>query len=232
MRSASSSTACPPRRSTTAAARTCWGSSATGTRCGSRITRTGGSRQSSTIDGRDVVNGRAGEFRNRGYLIEAWGSVDIDGWRISAVRSCGFSILVGAGVVRGADRKLARGRRHRGGGVPRTVCSAGRHPAARPYAAPYRKRESLDDLLEGRAAPSASAGAPPAKAQRSAEPAGASAPSLASRCRRTFTRSNSYAPIPRAPLPCLDCTTTTVRGCWRWGSPSTANRRSPRSTGV
>jgi hypothetical protein len=37
-----------------------------------------------TVDGRDVIDGRAGDFRNqRGYLVPAWGSVDVDGWRIS-----------------------------------------------------------------------------------------------------------------------------------------------------
>jgi hypothetical protein len=37
-----------------------------------------------TVDGRDVVDGKNGDFRNkRGYLVPAWGSVDIDGWRLS-----------------------------------------------------------------------------------------------------------------------------------------------------
>src|SRR6476620_4882910 len=38
-----------------------------------------------SVDGRDVIDGKAGDFRGkRGYLVPAWGSVDIDGWRLSA----------------------------------------------------------------------------------------------------------------------------------------------------
>ena len=37
-----------------------------------------------SVDGRDVIDGRPGDFRHkRGYLVPAWGSVDIDGWRLS-----------------------------------------------------------------------------------------------------------------------------------------------------
>lgn len=44
-----------------------------------------------SVDGRDAINGRAGDFRsNRGYLIPAWGSVDIDGWRISQSEAAAF----------------------------------------------------------------------------------------------------------------------------------------------
>src|SRR5262249_5890247 len=44
-----------------------------------------------TVDGRDVIDGRPGDFRSkRGYLVPAWGSVDIDGWRISAREAAAF----------------------------------------------------------------------------------------------------------------------------------------------
>jgi hypothetical protein len=44
-----------------------------------------------TVDGRDVVDGKAGDFRNkRGYLVSAWGQVDIDGWRLSESRAAAF----------------------------------------------------------------------------------------------------------------------------------------------
>jgi hypothetical protein len=36
-----------------------------------------------TVDGLDVVDGKTGSFNKRGYLVPAWGSVDIDGWRMS-----------------------------------------------------------------------------------------------------------------------------------------------------
>jgi hypothetical protein len=44
-----------------------------------------------TVDGRDVVDGKPGDFRNkRGYLVAAWGQVDIDGWRLSQSQAASF----------------------------------------------------------------------------------------------------------------------------------------------
>jgi len=44
-----------------------------------------------TVDGRDVVDGKPGDFRNkRGYLVPAWGHVDIDGWRLSESKAAAF----------------------------------------------------------------------------------------------------------------------------------------------
>jgi hypothetical protein len=44
-----------------------------------------------SVDGRDAIDGRPADFRNkRGYLIPAWGSVDIDGWRISRSQAAAF----------------------------------------------------------------------------------------------------------------------------------------------
>lgn len=44
-----------------------------------------------TVDGRDVVDGKSGDYRNkRGYLVPAWGQVDIDGWRISQSSAAAF----------------------------------------------------------------------------------------------------------------------------------------------
>ena len=37
-----------------------------------------------TVDGRDVITGRQGDYRHqRGYVIDPWGSVEIDGFRTS-----------------------------------------------------------------------------------------------------------------------------------------------------
>jgi hypothetical protein len=37
-----------------------------------------------SVDGLDVIDGKAGDFANkRGYLVDAYGFVDIDGWRLS-----------------------------------------------------------------------------------------------------------------------------------------------------
>jgi hypothetical protein len=44
-----------------------------------------------TVDGRDVVDGKPGDYRKkRGYLVPAWGHVDIDGWRISQSEAAAF----------------------------------------------------------------------------------------------------------------------------------------------
>jgi hypothetical protein len=44
-----------------------------------------------SVDGRDAVDGRTADFRSkRGYLVPAWGSVDIDGWRISQAEAAAF----------------------------------------------------------------------------------------------------------------------------------------------
>lgn len=36
-----------------------------------------------TVDGLDVINGRSGSFSNRGYIVNGFSTVDIDGWRRS-----------------------------------------------------------------------------------------------------------------------------------------------------
>jgi hypothetical protein len=44
-----------------------------------------------SVDGRDVIDGKPGDFRHkRGYLVPAWGSVDIDGWRLSGHQAAAF----------------------------------------------------------------------------------------------------------------------------------------------
>jgi hypothetical protein len=44
-----------------------------------------------SVDGRDVIDGRPADFRSkRGYLVPAWGQVDIDGWRLSARQAAVF----------------------------------------------------------------------------------------------------------------------------------------------
>jgi hypothetical protein len=44
-----------------------------------------------TVDGRDVVDGKNGDFQHkRGYMVPAWGQVDIDGWRLSESQAAAF----------------------------------------------------------------------------------------------------------------------------------------------
>jgi hypothetical protein len=44
-----------------------------------------------SVDGRDAIDGQPADFRSkRGYLVPAWGSVDIEGWRISTSEAAAF----------------------------------------------------------------------------------------------------------------------------------------------
>lgn len=44
-----------------------------------------------SVDGRDVIDGNPADWRTkRGYLVPAWGSVDIDGWRLSQQQVAAF----------------------------------------------------------------------------------------------------------------------------------------------
>jgi len=44
-----------------------------------------------SVDGLDVIDGKAGDFANkRGYLVDAYGYVDIDGWRLSNREAAAF----------------------------------------------------------------------------------------------------------------------------------------------
>jgi len=44
-----------------------------------------------TVDGRDAIDGKAGDFQHkRGYLVPAWGQVDVDGWRLSQSQAAAF----------------------------------------------------------------------------------------------------------------------------------------------
>lgn len=43
-----------------------------------------------SVDGLDVIDGKPADARKRGYLVPAWGSVDIDGWRLSMAQAAAF----------------------------------------------------------------------------------------------------------------------------------------------
>jgi hypothetical protein len=43
-----------------------------------------------SVDGRDVLDGEPGDPQKRGYLVPAWSSADIDGWRISQTQVAAF----------------------------------------------------------------------------------------------------------------------------------------------
>jgi hypothetical protein len=43
-----------------------------------------------SVDGLDVIDGKPASSAKRGYLVPAWGSVDIDGWRLSGDQAAAF----------------------------------------------------------------------------------------------------------------------------------------------
>src|SRR5262249_53291584 len=97
-----------------------------------------------SVDGRDVIDGRPGDYRSkRGYLVPAWGFVDIDGWRISERQAAAFRF---AAV---ADSYAARMGNARDVGVIGVAVFPERvypQPLPRPYMSeedrPWRNRKS------------------------------------------------------------------------------------------
>src|SRR6185369_10723862 len=44
-----------------------------------------------SVDGRDAIDGKTADVRSkRGYLVPAWGAVEIDGWRLSRAEVAAF----------------------------------------------------------------------------------------------------------------------------------------------
>jgi hypothetical protein len=136
-----------------------------------------------SVDGRDAIDGKTADVRSkRGYLVPAWGSVDIDGWRLSRAEVAAFRFATVA------DSYAARTGSARDVGVIGVAIFPERFvPAPRPLYVPpprYPEWRYRDDGL-GYAPPASGGGyggaarqhraeeAPAAKS--SAAPAGASA---------------------------------------------------------
>src|SRR5262245_18440191 len=44
-----------------------------------------------SVDGRDAIDGKPADWRSkRGYLVPGWGSIDVEGWRISHAQAAAF----------------------------------------------------------------------------------------------------------------------------------------------
>jgi hypothetical protein len=134
-----------------------------------------------SVDGRDVVDGRPADFRGkRGYLVPAWGQIDIDGWRLSNAQVAAFRF---SSV---ADSYAGRTGSAREVGVIGAAIFPERYvPPPRPLALPpfggYREppaagksapsdapaANSRDDMAEAERAPSSGSRAAPAPAPRS-----------------------------------------------------------------
>jgi hypothetical protein len=142
-----------------------------------------------SVDGLDVIDGKPGDYtRKRGYLVPAYGSVDIDGWRVSEREAAAFRF----GAIQ--DSYAARTGRPRNIGVIGVAVFPERElPIARPYVSRdgYRRSSPLaDDRAAEREAPPPAA-APAAsslqksEARGSAESSGAGAPRAEARRSRS-----------------------------------------------
>jgi len=157
-----------------------------------------------SVDGRDAIDGKTADVRTkRGYLVPAWGTVDIDGWRLSQAEVAAFRFATVA------DSYAARTGSARDVGVIGVAVFPERYVAPRPVYVPqprYPEWRYRDDGLgygghvdsdkadtyaeqeaprksTSKGAGSASGGraaaepAPPASAMADAESSGAPAPS-------------------------------------------------------
>jgi hypothetical protein len=135
-----------------------------------------------SVDGRDAIDGRPADWRSkRGYLVPAWGSVDVEGWRISHAQAAAFRF---SSVP---DSYAARTGSARDVGVIGVAVFPERYlpprvyrlPPPRPYPYPYRDSYPYDDYYrggeEGRA-PSARGDAGPAPGPSGATPPATPAP--------------------------------------------------------
>jgi hypothetical protein len=132
-----------------------------------------------SVDGRDAIDGRPADFRGkRGYLIPAWGSVDIDGWRISHSEAAAFrfssvpdSYAARTGNARevGVIGVAVFPERY----VPPPPVYYPRRPYSIPESSRMREEDSLGGGMDDKAAP-----APPASPHASAARKGAGAGSL------------------------------------------------------
>jgi hypothetical protein len=109
-----------------------------------------------SVDGRDVIDGRPADFRGkRGYMIPAWGQVDIDGWRISRSAAAAFRF---SSVP---DSYAARTGSAREVGVIGVAVFPERYeprpPPPRPYYRPFYDEEAprADNDVDGLSAPDA-----------------------------------------------------------------------------
>lgn len=135
-----------------------------------------------TVDGRDVLDGKPGNFYKRGYLVPAWGSVDIEGWRLSnaSVAAFRFSTV--------HDSYAAKTGSARNVGVIGVAIFPERRPPQPVYVPrrPINKDESYwgmgNKSADGpRRRSSASAAEPEAEAKAPSAPAADSAPQASGR---------------------------------------------------
>lgn len=121
-----------------------------------------------SIDGLDAIDGRTADYAHkRGYLVPAYGSVDVDGWRLSNREAAAFRF----GSV--ANSYAGQTGRARNVGVIGVAIFPERYvPPRPPVYVPYDHSYDRDDAPRSS---SRGAGAPAAEAQSSAPPSAAPA---------------------------------------------------------
>lgn len=133
-----------------------------------------------SIDGRDAIDGKPANFRiKRGYLVPAWGSVDVEGWRLSGAQVAAFRF---SSV---ADSYAARTGSAREVGVIGVAMFPERIHRPRPRPQPFEPyREGPADAAsrpmaeEGRARGESAPASPPASADAPHAKRGSNRPGL------------------------------------------------------
>jgi hypothetical protein len=107
-----------------------------------------------SVDGRDVVDGRPAAFEGRGYVVEPWGELTVDGYRLSdaAVAAFRFSSVPRSYAARRGDARDV-------GVIGLAVFAERRLPEPRPLAAPPPWRGPASEAPDG-GAPAARDAAP------------------------------------------------------------------------
>jgi hypothetical protein len=112
-----------------------------------------------SVDGRDVNDGKPADWRGkRGYLVRAWGSVDIEGWRTSQSEVAAFrfsTVPESYAAKTGTAREVG-------------VVGVAIFPERYVYVPPPRPYEGMGDQLRGR-----SMNAPEAEPREAMPPAAA-----------------------------------------------------------
>jgi hypothetical protein len=154
-----------------------------------------------SVDGRDVIDGKPAELRRkRGYLVEAWSTVDIDGWRISRSEAAAFRFS------RVADSYAARTGSARNVGVIGVAVFPERWipPPPRPLASPWSHDPAASqeraDAAPAPAAPATSAGqlSRADESRRSAKSAAPQRPGLGTEFGEAVASQVTEVPFERA----------------------------------
>lgn len=118
-----------------------------------------------TVDGRDVIDGKTGDVRKRGYLVGPWGFVDIDGWRVSSHHAAAFrfsSVPQSYAARTGSPRNV--------GVIGVALFPEARPVIPRPLYRPAPRRDSVPEMEQQGAGPAGDA-AGAAESRSSAAPA-------------------------------------------------------------